>query len=83
METQSRSAAELQRFAAQYRMNYPVLVGLGHEEFQEMYDALLFVPVTWFIRPDGTVHLKHQGPATKQWFEAQIKAIISATPEAE
>ena len=43
-------------------MNYPVLVGLGHDAFSEAYDAVFAIPVTWFIRPDGTVLLKHQGP---------------------
>jgi thiol-disulfide isomerase/thioredoxin len=79
------SPEELRQFAAEYKMNYPVLVGLGHDTFQEKYDAVLMVPVTWFIKPDGTVLKKHQGPASKDWFEAQVKAMIGATgpaPEA-
>ena len=70
--------ADLRRFAAEYRMNYPVLVGLGQDKLQETYDAVMMIPVTWFIRPDGTIHLKHQGPATRDWFETQVKALIAA-----
>jgi thiol-disulfide isomerase/thioredoxin len=77
------SPEDLKRFAAEFRMNYPVLVGLGHDEFQEVYDAVVMIPVTWFIRPDGTILKKHQGPATKDWLETQIKAMLASTsPEA-
>jgi len=78
------SPEELRQFAAEYKMNYPVLVGLGHDTFQEQYDAVLMVPITWFIKPDGTVLKKHQGPASKSWLEAQVKAMIgTAGPVAE
>ena len=70
---------DLRRFAGDYKMNYPVLVGLGHDKFQEIYDAMVVVPVTWFIRPDGSIHRKHQGPATHEWFEEQVKAMLDHT----
>jgi thiol-disulfide isomerase/thioredoxin len=69
---------DLKKFAAEYKMNYPVLVGLGQDTFQETYDAVVLIPVTWFIRPDGTVLRKHQGPATKDWLDAQIKTMLGA-----
>ena len=47
--------------------------------FQETYDALMVVPVTWFIRADGTIYRKHQGPATREWFEEQVKGMLNAT----
>lgn len=74
------SPEDLKPFAAEYKMNYPVLVGLGHDALQEAYDAVLFIPVTWFIRPDGTVHLKHKGPATREWFGEQVKALLAPPP---
>lgn len=67
---------DLRPFAATYKMNYPVLVGLGHEDLMEAYGASYAIPVSWFIRADGTVSLKHMGPATKEWFEQQIKALF-------
>jgi peroxiredoxin len=73
------SPDDLKKFAAEYKMNYPVLVGLGHDAFQEKYDAVIAIPVTWFIKPDGTVSKKHQGPASKDWFEAQVKAMLAST----
>jgi peroxiredoxin len=73
------SPEDLRKFAADFKMNYPVLVGLGHDDIQEQYEAMMMIPITWFIRPDGTVHLKHSGPATKDWFEAQVKALLMPT----
>ena len=74
------SPEDLRQFAAEYKMNYPVLIGQGQDELQEVYDAMLAVPVTWFIRPDGSVMLKHRGPATKAWFEKQVRALIDGAP---
>ena len=76
------SPDELKRFAAANHMNYPVLVGLGHDKFQETYDAAMAVPITWLIRADGTVFLKHSGPATREWFETQVKALVATSPAA-
>jgi peroxiredoxin len=73
---------DLRPFAADYKMNYPVLVGLGRDDVLIAYEAVFAIPVSWFIRADGTVHLKHPGPATKEWFETQVKALL-ALPEAE
>ena len=70
---------DLRRFADNYGMNYPVLVGKGHEQFQDLYDALYAVPVTWFIRADGTIQLKHKGPATREFLEAQVKALVASS----
>ena len=75
------SPEDLRQFAAEYKMNYPVLVGLGHDKFQEIYDASMVVPVTWFIRADGTVYRKHQGPATREWFEEQVKGMLNSSGE--
>ncbi len=69
---------DLKAFAAEYRMNYPVLVGLGHDELQEAYGAHIVVPVSWFVRPDGTVHLKWMGTQSAEWFEEQVTALFEA-----
>jgi peroxiredoxin len=74
------SPDDLREFVADYKINYPVLVGLGQDALQETYDAMIVVPVTWFIRPDGTVLLKHQGPASKEWFEKQVRVLVAPTP---
>jgi peroxiredoxin len=70
------SAEDLRKFAAEFKMNYPVLVGLGHDELIEAYEAELMIPVTWFVKRDGTVALKHAGTQTKDWFERQMLALF-------
>ena len=70
------SPEDLRKFAAEYKINYPVLVGLGMDELLEAYEAEMMIPVTWFIRRDGTVALKHAGTQTRDWFERQITALF-------
>lgn len=72
------SPEDLRPFVAQYKMNYPVLLGLGHDELMERYEAGFLIPITWFIKPDGTIYLKHPGSAPKEWFEQQIQALLPA-----
>ena len=71
---------EIQDFRKQFQRtfpaSYPLLVGLGHDDLLEAYAADVFVPVTWLVRPDGTVAAKAEGPQTKEWFETQIKAMF-------
>lgn len=62
-------------FAAEFKMNYPVLVGLGHDDLQEHYGAYS-LPVSWFIRADGTVDYKHTGTQSKDWFEGRVKRLF-------
>jgi cytochrome c biogenesis protein CcmG/thiol:disulfide interchange protein DsbE len=76
------SVEDLRPFAADYKMNYPVLVGLGHDALLEQYEAGYLIPITWFIKPDGTIALKHPGgpppPDPKAWMEQQVKALLPA-----
>ena len=76
------SVEDLRPFVAEYRMNYPVLVGLGHDELMDRYEAGFLIPITWFIKTDGTIHMKHPGgppgPNPKAWLEEQIQALLPA-----
>lgn len=68
-------AEDLRNFAAEFKMNYPVLVGLGHDALQEHYGAYS-LPVSWFVRADGSVDYKHTGTQSKEWFEARVKKLF-------
>jgi cytochrome c biogenesis protein CcmG/thiol:disulfide interchange protein DsbE len=70
------SPEDLRPFAEDFKINYPVLVGLGRQDVMDAYMAGLVMPETWFIRPDGSVYLKYQGTNTKAWFEEQIQALL-------
>ena len=77
--TDDRPDDALRRFAAEFKMNYPILIGLGQDKLLATYDAEITIPISWFVRPDGTVLRKHQGSQSKEWFEAQVKQLL-ATP---
>jgi peroxiredoxin len=67
---------DLKKFAADYKVNYPFLVGLGHDELLEAYDAEFAVPISWFVDTAGCVTSKHTGIASRDWFEQQIKSLL-------
>jgi cytochrome c biogenesis protein CcmG/thiol:disulfide interchange protein DsbE len=67
-------ADALKQFAAEYKMNYPVLQGT--EELMNEYGPIWAIPVSIFVKRDGTICKKHMGPATKEDFERDIKALL-------
>jgi len=67
---------KLQPYVAQLKMNYPVLLGLGHDDVQDAYGPMWGIPVTAVISRDGKICAKHTGMASKPVFENQIKALL-------
>lgn len=65
-----------QAFADEYKINYPVLLGLGHDEVQEAYGPIWGIPTTFLISRDGRVCKKHMGIAPKAQFEREINALL-------
>ena len=69
---------ELKEYAAKYQMNYPVLVGAGHENIQEAYGPMWGVPVTVVIGRDGRIAKKQSGIRTLEQFDTEIKRLLEA-----
>ena len=69
---------ELKEYAAKYQMNYPVLVGAGHENIQEAYGPMWGVPVTVVIGRDGRIAKKQSGIRTLEQFDGEIKQLLQA-----
>jgi thiol-disulfide isomerase/thioredoxin len=67
---------KLKPFAEKYKINYPVLVGLGREEVQDAFGPLYGIPVTVFIGRDGKICRVHNGMAAKPQLEGPIKALL-------
>jgi cytochrome c biogenesis protein CcmG/thiol:disulfide interchange protein DsbE len=67
---------DIRAFAEEYKINYPMLVGLGHDDLRQAYDAEAIIPVSWLIKPDGSVFAKAAGIHSKEWFEDKIKALF-------
>jgi cytochrome c biogenesis protein CcmG/thiol:disulfide interchange protein DsbE len=63
-------------FAKEYKMNYPILLGLGREDVQEAYGPIWGIPASFIINRDGKVCRKHLGIAPKAVFEREIKALL-------
>lgn len=66
----------LRAYAADMKMNYPVLVGRDNETFLDSFGPLWGLPTSYFIGRDGSVCGKQIGPATKEDFEKAIKALL-------
>ena len=67
---------QLKAYAAEYQVNYPMLVGSGHENIQDAYGPMWGIPVTIVIARDGTIARKQSGIRTREQFEREIKALL-------
>src|SRR5258708_26812320 len=68
------SPEQLQAFMREYRMNYPVLQ--LKPEVEDFWGPFYGYPTSFFIARDGSICTKHLGPATKEQFEQEIKALL-------
>ena len=66
----------LRAFAGSYKMNYPVLVGRDVPDLLDAQGPLWGLPTSYVIGRNGAVCKKHIGPATKEEFEREIKALL-------
>lgn len=70
--------AELaKKYAAEYKMNYPILLGEGREDVQDAYGPIWGIPASFLISKDGAVCRKHMGIAPKAVFEKEIVALLN------
>jgi thiol-disulfide isomerase/thioredoxin len=69
-------APQARAFANEYKVNYPVLLGLGREDVQEAYGPIWGIPASFIISRDGRVCQKHLGIAPKAVFEKEVKALL-------
>ena len=69
-------ADKAKAFAEQYKVNYPMVLGLGHDEIQDAYGPIYGIPASFLISRDGKVCKRHLGIAPKAQFEREIKALL-------
>jgi thiol-disulfide isomerase/thioredoxin len=67
---------QLRPFVAQYKMSYPVLVGLGRDDVQEALGPVYGLPTTLLISRDGKICQRHMGLARKAEFEKSILGLL-------
>jgi peroxiredoxin len=68
------SPEELQAFMKEYKMNYPVLQMTP--DVETAWGPFYGYPTSFIVARDGTICTKHLGPATKEQFEREIKALL-------
>jgi peroxiredoxin len=66
----------LRAFAKEWKMNYPVLVGRDHPDLIDAQGPIWGLPTSFLIARDGSICGKHMGPASKEQFEREIKALL-------
>jgi peroxiredoxin len=69
-------AEKLPPFATEFKMNYPVLVGLGRDDLQDAYGPMWGIPTTFVISRDGKICRKHSGMVGKEQYEEVIKGLL-------
>jgi peroxiredoxin len=71
------TAAKAKAYAAEYKMNYPILLGEGREEVQDAYGPIWGIPASFIISKDGKVCRKHMGIAPEALFEKEVVALLN------
>jgi thiol-disulfide isomerase/thioredoxin len=69
-------AEKLKPYASEMKVNYPLLVGNGRQDYQDANGPFWGIPVTVFVGRDGRIHRKHSGIASKERFEHEIKSLL-------
>ena len=68
---------DLKPYAAEYKMNYPVLQGRDHDDVQDAFGPIFGIPTTIVIGRDGKICRKHEGLTGRDSFEREIKALLA------
>ena len=66
----------LKPYVTEYKMNYPVLQGLDHDDVQDAFGPIMGIPTTVVIGRDGKICRKHPGITGRDVFEREIKALL-------
>jgi peroxiredoxin len=68
--------ADVKRYAAQIKMNYPVLLGFGREDDLKPVFGELPLPTSFVIARDGRICARHDGLTVKEQVEREIAALL-------
>lgn len=72
----SDTPEQLKPFVAEYKINYPVLVGSGRDDVFDAYGPLWGYPTTFVIGRDGKLCKKHMGLTAKEQFEKDVLGLL-------
>jgi len=67
---------DVKRFAAQLKINYPILLGYGREDDLKPAFGELPLPTSFVIARDGKICARHDGLTAKEQVEREITALL-------
>ena len=67
---------QMRPFAEDLDVNYPLLVGLDRDDFQDAYGPIWGLPVSFWIDREGTLCKTHMGIASKDELELALKTLL-------
>ena len=70
-------AAPVRQFYAQFKVNYPIV--MGNAKTGELYGGILGLPVAFLITPNGTIHVRHDGAVRIDAIDAEIKELLASS----
>jgi len=63
-------------FARGMKMNYPVLIGAGHEDLGNAFGPFLGFPTSVLVKRDGAICLEHVGTVSRSQLEERIGKLL-------
>jgi thiol-disulfide isomerase/thioredoxin len=73
---QDRWDDKVQPFAAEMKINYPLLDASERTDVEEAFGPMWGLPTSFIIGRDGRIAKKQTGIGTKEFFEQEIKALL-------
>lgn len=70
------SSSDVRKFARQYKMNYPILLGAGREAELKPAFGEIPLPTSFVIARDGTICARHDGLTAGEQLEREITALL-------
>jgi thiol-disulfide isomerase/thioredoxin len=68
---------QVKEFAKQFDVKYPLLIGRDRDDVFNAFRLKDGLPMSVFIRADGTIAKSLEGINTKAWFHEQIEALLA------
>jgi thiol-disulfide isomerase/thioredoxin len=67
---------QIREFARANKIGYPLLVGRDREDVATAFGLGEGIPMTVFVKADGTIVSRLDGINTKEWFRARIQSLF-------